>query len=331
MENDAERCMAMVVQRLFVRGVSLTIFAMMIAAFSGRASDAAEITCLGKFGNDIPAEKSTLALERWPSGRVPNAETCTHALIKGTIISGDGAKFAQLLGKNYPFLEYVLLWSPGGSVEEAMKIGRLIRKGLVKTRAPFHQEGIWPAGHGKLYDDGGRPQVCNNATDCNCASACFIIWVAGVERWGNLLGLHRPTTRSTSFASLPPDRATVLYRELLSDIAKYLSEMEVAPRFVEIMTDTSSRDIRWLTYDEAGSMENVPSIAEWIATSCGAMSRSERDTRASIAVKMLDKARYVSPQEKRLHDQLEKRMYEISYCGIDKIGKARDAIPEIGD
>ena len=123
-------------------------------------------------------------------------------------------------------------------------------------------------------------------SDCHCASACFLIWTGGVERDGTVLGLHRPAIAATSFASLPADRASILYRQLLSDIGKYLAEMEVPRRFIEIMTDTSSKDIRWLTNDEAQSMEAVPSIAEWVASSCGAMSKTEKNTMFKIGAEI---------------------------------------------
>jgi hypothetical protein len=73
----------------------------------------------------------------------------------------------------------------------------------------------------------------------------------------------------------PPDRASILYRQLLLDIGKYLSEMEVPQRFIEFMMDTTSAEIRWLTNDEAESMEEVPSIAEWLAATCEAMIKSK--------------------------------------------------------
>lgn len=248
------------------------------------------------------------------------------ALIKGTIVAGDSVTFAQLVQKSHPFLGTVYLWSSGGSVEEAMKIGRLIRKGLIATSAPIHLPD-WPVGHGFLNLYGKNP-ICNNAT-CHCASACFLIWAGGVDRQGNLLGLHRPSSGSTSFGSLPPDRVGALYREILSDIAKYLTEMEIPPRFVEIMTDTSSRDIRWLTDDETNSLTAPPSIAEWTASTCGSFTKSEEYAAGTIGGKVIRKN--ASPREKELFDRLLKKKYDIYSCGVDKVDKARQAIKEIGD
>ena len=308
----------MTVQKLFVRGLSLTIFVMTIATFWGRTSDAAEITCLKKFTGSISAEKRALALERWPSGRTPNAETCIRALIKGTIIAGDSVKFAQLLRKNHPFLERVLLWSSGGSVEEAMQIGGLIRRGLIETEAPaLLGSNFLRSGH--LPDD---PIICRGV-NCNCASACFLIWASGIMRSGHALGLHRPTTKSTSFASLPPDRASILYRKLLSEIATYLGEMEIPQRYIDIMTNTSSSDIRWIN-DEADSISTPPSVAEWITSSCGSFSKSEEHTLENLYVKPK-----ITLQEKQVRDRLQKKRTEISLCGMYKIDKARDAIKQI--
>ncbi len=293
------------------------VLALVVLPFLALPSSTAEIACLGaRPAGGYSAEQRSRILEAYPSGRVPNADTCSTALIKGTITSGDSAKFAQLLRKSHPFLSRVLLWSSGGSVEEAIKIGRLIRKGLLETEAPTDFSQLAgtaptpPEGWGSLFDR--NEKVCKGY-DCHCASACFLIWTAGVERSGTSLGLHRPTTASTSFANLPPDRASVLYRQLLSDTGKYLTEMEIPRRFIEIMMDTTSTDIRWLNYDEADSVQEVPSIAEWIGATCGMMIKEQKDTHALLLVK---KSR--THQEKLLFDLLVKKWTEMNACTDNK-------------
>jgi len=265
--------------------------------------------------------------------------------LKGTILPGDGERFAKMLRQSHPFLNSVKLSSPGGSVEDAMKIGRLIRKGLIETDAPrsYNAPLLYPGttslekidikqpGWGSLTDPsfGSVIPACEGQ-NCHCASACFLIWAAGVERTGDVLGLHRPTIEATAFAMLPPDRAGVLYRQLLSDIGRYLAEMEIPSRFIEIMTNTSSKDIRWLTYKEAHSIEErPPSIAEWAASSCGAMTKSEKD--------MMDPwhayspSPYLNQRDRRLQDQLQKRWKQIGSCVSQKILRARDGITEVSD
>ena len=289
-------------------------------------SDAAEIICLRRAaGASVPW--SELA----PSGRVPQSDTCRKVLIKGRIEPGDAGKFAQLVRNSHPFLHDVALWSPGGSVEEAVKIGRLIRKGLIFTEAPLNSQ------KNRYYlDASGLPaerqgwgsllsvRDCEGA-NCVCASACFLIWAAGIERTGSVLGVHRPTISSTAFAALPADRAGTLYRQLLSEVGTFLDEMEIPRRYVELMTDTASNDVRWLNLDEANSLETAPSIAEWFASTCGAMSRSEEEARSKIALEM-GLRKNVSQRDRALHERLEKKWAEIYRCKIMTISRARDAI-----
>jgi hypothetical protein len=70
------------------------------------------------------------------------------------------------------------------------------------------------------------------------------------------------------------------------------------------------------------------SMAEWIASTCGSLSQSERDTMLSMGVKVLIQ-KNASPREKELYDHLRNKDSEIYSCGMDKFRKARHAIKEI--
>ena len=292
-------------------------------------SAGAEITCVEFYsGQNDPARLAQL----YPSGRKPGPDTCRTMLIKGAITSDDPTKFAQLVQKNHPFLDSVMLWSSGGSVEGAMKIGRLIRKGLIRTQAPFEVD---DKNKGRGLGFASRPvpgcplqRPTSLPKDCHCASACFLIWSGGVIRTGNSLGLHRPTPASAGFGNLPPDRASVLYGQILLDIQKYLTEMEVPRRFVEIMMDTTSSEIRWLKLQEA-EVEEVPSIAEWVGVTCGKWTKSEFDTMNKIGFEMDQLKRTVSERDRMLREMLEKRYTEWERCRLQKILGARDAISNI--
>jgi hypothetical protein len=247
--------------------VVVTFVLVGLLAYLVRPSGAAEISCITTWG----ATADNVPAEWYPSGRRPNRDTCETVLIKGPIEAGDSLRFVEVVRKNHPFLDEVLLWSPGGSVEEGMEIGRLIRKAMLSTEAPGRDDG-WPPSFGLLYTPLATREICKSSS-CNCASACFLIWAAGSNRRGSVLGLHRPTIKSTSFAAMAPDRAAVLYRQLLLDMDKYLVEMEIPRRFIEVMKDTSPADIYWLSRDQAYSMSDVPSIEAWLAATCGSMAK----------------------------------------------------------
>ena len=51
---------------------------------------------------------------------------CVDALLRGAIVVGDYEKIRQAIHDSWPYLTEVDLDSPGGSVLEALKIGRLL-------------------------------------------------------------------------------------------------------------------------------------------------------------------------------------------------------------
>ena len=270
----------------------------------------------------MPTEPDRRAkvLKLYPSGRLPEKNTCRTALIKGPIVVGDQAKLYDLVRQNHPFLDRVLLWSSGGLVEEALNMGRLIRKGLIKTEAPLNVSG----GPDGSLSHPNNNEICSGSI-CHCADACFFIWASGIERSGNALGIHRPTTTSTSFASLPPDRASVLYRQLMLNIVGYLRDIEIPQRFIDLMSETSSRDMHWVSYEDADSMSVAPSVADWIASTCDAMSATERYNWLLIGAKINFPER-VTQQERSLYEQLEKKKSSIDSCKWDKVDKARHSV-----
>ena len=51
---------------------------------------------------------------------------CVDALLRGAIVVGDYQKIRQAIHDSWPYLTEIDLDSPGGSVLEALKIGRLL-------------------------------------------------------------------------------------------------------------------------------------------------------------------------------------------------------------
>lgn len=175
--------------------------------------------------------------------------TCVAGLLSGEIRAGDYEKVRAFVSANSSTLVSFWLNSPGGSVEEALKIGRLFRKYLVQTAVPL--------------DEG---PACNYSS-CNCVSACALIWFGGVARVG-IVGLHRYTFANDAFKRLSAADASTEYRQGWADILAYLTEMEVPNSIIEAMASTSSNDIRWVGAGEPG-LDRPPSIAEWVDASCG--------------------------------------------------------------
>src|SRR3954449_1918853 len=119
----------------------------------------------------------------------------------GTITPGIADSFAAEVGRHGDYIKTVVLNSPGGSVADAMAIGRLIREKKFATE-------VEP---GKY-----------------CASSCPLVFAGGVERRAGdkaAIGVHQVAAVSASNA-LPRDEMDVAQR-ISARCQRYLGEMGI--------------------------------------------------------------------------------------------------------
>jgi hypothetical protein len=120
----------------------------------------------------------------------------------GTIMPGAAKAFADEVDKRGSYVKTIVLDSPGGSLQDALAIGRLIRERKFATEV-----------------ENGRA----------CASACPLIFAGGVERRAALkaaIGVHR----AVSVTANASDRDGMQDGQRVSALAqKYLREMGVDP------------------------------------------------------------------------------------------------------
>jgi hypothetical protein len=294
-----------ILQRRMLTAVALCVLAI---CASPRIGSSAEVECLGKYdGHSIAPE---YLLKFWPSGFRPSPGMCEEAFLHGPIEKGDYEKFLALLRPNYRYLNKVELDSPGGDVNEAIKIGKLIRKYLLTADAP---EGHSPDLEFQPYLRGNSDLLCRGP-DCVCASACALIWFGATTRMG-VVGLHRPHTDDPEFKNAAPPVAANLYRRMISEVMHYLNEME-APHWVnDTLADTSSDEIKWINNNLSSldrSLDHPPSYAEWVNASCGRMTDAEYATMLKLAAKGDNR----DANETMLHDLLSKKDWEINRCAL---------------
>jgi|GEM_PF-5305305 len=289
---------------------------------------AAEIECSDTYnnGDKINSSSNPHWKDFYPSGRLPSNSTCMIALINGDIVAGDSEKFSKILNDNSPFLTSVYLASSGGSVEEAIKIGELVRKYMLATFVPtsfrFSPDDNGHTGGWLLTKDGVCP-----SPNCHCASSCFLIWAAGAERFGNMIGIHRPSIHSSTFANLSPDKSSAIYKQELIEINKYLTDMEVPQKYIDTMTDVSSSNIYWLKYNEAESMQGMPpSIEESMSASCGQILTKEETRRLRTISGLLQLGKYVSEDDKAFAKSMGKIEGKTNGCIMKKLARYRDSI-----
>lgn len=181
------------------------------------------------------------------------AEGKAGITISGPIQTGDARRLARFIlempERKDKLLLLLELNSPGGSVEEALKIAQLVDRGLVQTWVP-------------------RGAVC--------ASACFIIWAAGQERSGAPLGrllVHRLSLGSTSTDIRATERAL---SPAGSAVEVLLSEWGIPRQVLDRMRDTPASDRfeisdRWLgeNHISSAAMHYRPAFLEIAERNCG--------------------------------------------------------------
>ena len=119
----------------------------------------------------------------------------------GTITPGISDSFAAEVGKHGDYIKTVVLNSPGGSVEDALKIGRLIRDKKFATEV-----------EAKKF----------------CASSCPLIFASGSERRAGdkaVVGVHQITAMSPTGPSSRDDMS--IAQSISARCQRYLSDMGI--------------------------------------------------------------------------------------------------------
>jgi hypothetical protein len=294
-------------------GAALRLFALVITVFAGLPAKAAEITCAQAV---VPDEYAVQTFKA--KGRAIPTGLCVAISIQGPIVEGDYERFRSVLRNGHPFIRTVYISSPGGNVFEAVRIGRLTRHALLETWAPLR--GI--QGAYLLTPD---PILCEGP-DCVSASACFLVWAAGIRQIGDVIGVHRPRTSDSHYGKLSANEATALHATIMREIAAYFDALSVPPRYFQLMERTHSADMHWLTEDEraADFQGFIPGIAEWLRGNCGSLSRTDRERLNYLTTRVMN--RQATTPERATYAQLRHQDTAIASCEGRKLFESRHAI-----
>lgn len=187
-----------------------------------------------------------------PSPALENLRVFRGALIlEGKIDVGDYVVVRSFLRNESNFKKItngVFLASPGGNVREALKIGYLIRALQLSTEAPS----IPPREKRAIGSSAFSPGDLTNPQNFQCSSACFLIYVAGVERklnWIGRLGIHQPRLQAKPLGASESD-TKIASIEMHGAIKIYLDKMDVPNKYLELIYSVPSNDVRWITQQE---------------------------------------------------------------------------------
>ncbi len=256
----------------------------------------------------------------YPTGRKPTDKTCIAAYLDGPIQRGDFDKLSALVRANHPFLADLYVNSPGGDAAEAMRIGTLVRKLLVSVEAPFWRKDRGQAPEAELVAVTGDTifELCSGKPgECGCASSCLIVWAAGARRNGDVLGVAPPAISEQDFGGEPAARA---YPKLMRRTHDFLAEME-APPDVLAMSSAQPGSFTW-TKPASGGERYPPSVASWLAASCGTYTDEQRQ--ALLKDIGLQQVRPLSPSERVRLAGEDRLIADVQHCRAQKFRDHRD-------
>ena len=191
---------------------------------------------------------------------VLQADTCTALeqlkvfrgvlLLEGVIRPGDYSLVFNFLRNEDNFKKIsrgVFLASPGGYVFEAMKIGNLIRELRLDTDAPS------PPTEKRIFTYTNiQPTDLVRPDNYECISACFLIYVAGVDRHldgTGRLGLHQPQA-SSNFLRPGKDNSEGQKNAVRNWIKSYLETMNVPTKYADLMYSVPTNELLWITQEQ---------------------------------------------------------------------------------
>lgn len=235
----------------------------------------------------------------------------------GKIEKGDAEKFeiiVEYLRQEKKTVNMLMLASIGGDAIEAMQIGAIVRESLIPTHAPINIDaGFTCNGFPPELEDG----------DCDCASACFLIWVAGVYRVGDVLGIHRPHFLERYFDGLSASEAQKEYVLMYERVRSYLKRMDVPENVIDQMFNIDSDEIAYIDWDTAKSMEFTPFFDEWVGESCIRLTSKEEMYYWGLLSKKTAEKRVLTKSERFYFNYLKERRRNFNNCIREKLKEAQ--------
>jgi hypothetical protein len=195
--------------------------------------------------------------------------SCENAYlyIIGKIEPGDAGRVRDTIKRYGAGIEALMLRSPGGSMYDSIEIGTLASDLMLNTFAPYAPN--YCANEDARWGIAGAP--------CTCVSGCFLIWMGGVNRYGTVVGMHRPWDMSGTMGRSDYQDAAALYKKWIGDLDVYLTKMELPQAyFAKFISTVRSGDMRMLSGEELLQLNENPSKGEWLSNRCGQWTTQRR-------------------------------------------------------
>jgi hypothetical protein len=248
---------------------------------------------------------------------VYGTEELANIRLIGKIEKGDAEKFkiiVEYLREEKIIVNMLLLASIGGDTEEAMQIGTIVRELFIPTQAPYALD--------SGFTCNGYPSELKE-DECDCSSACFLIWAAGVYRMGDVLGVHQPYFLGGNTEELSATEAQKELVQMYEGIRSYLEKMDIPEHIINEMFNTGSDEIAYLDWDSAKSMESVPFFNEWVGANCSRLTTEEERDYSRLLSKKREGKSTLTKSENSYLNYLEERKEKFNKCLRNKLKESQ--------
>ena len=109
--------------------------------------------------------------------------------------------------------------------------------------------------------------VAHSGKDLVCASACFLVYAGGVDRFGTYLALHRPYIPRQLASQMSDLKYEGIQRQAAVDVTRYLQNMDIDQFWIDKLMNASSQNAYYIPFEVGDSRFRhlqglVPSIEE---------------------------------------------------------------------
>jgi hypothetical protein len=265
-------------------------------------------------------------------------------ILEGKIEAGDYDKLLELIDedcRNSSCTSGIYLASPGGDLIEAMKIGRLVRKLRLETHIPSD---VPPVPSDLLPQDRQKIEALRKKAEANlndskailkdakanymCTSACFFIFVAGIDRerdiWPPVLGIHRPYFSDADLKNLSGNQVIASAGQMRTVVEDYLKEMGVPAKYADLMFSIPKDQVRFIDEDDFKSdFEGyIPELRDWLEAKCNKLTDVEKVVDKGIQVK-IDRKEKLTQEDERMKEMLWEKHIQQDECQAEALSNLR--------
>jgi hypothetical protein len=243
-------------------------------------------------------------------------------ILEGKLETGDYDKLLKLIDedcRDYSCTSGIYLASPGGDLIEAMKIGRLVRKLRLETHVP-----IDPTPPRDLLPEFGQKSeailkdlkaILKDAkANYMCASACFFMFVAGIDRERDIfrpvLGIHRPYLSEADLKRLSGNQVIASAGQMRTVVEDYLKEMGVPAKYADLMFSIPKDQVRPIDENdfESDFEGYIPELRDWLEAKCNNLTDVEKVVSKGIEAKKRRREKLTEDDE-RMNRMLTKKTF----------------------